>query len=489
VREPRLLAEIARVIGLAERRRGRPAEGHRCLVDGAREAASVAPRLALEMLMHASAAASEGGVPGGVVAATRLASEITPPEGDDESEFLSRLLAGWGAVYEGDPERGAKLLELAEAWAYEGDDTQLVFWGVVAALMRGDDDGFAALVARAASLARSRGSLGVLAEALSVSAAQALFAQRLDVAALAAVEARRLALELGTDNFSALPTNVLAVLAAIRGEDEEAQQLASSVLQLAAANGLVQQAAMAKWALTLLDLGRGRWADALRRLEELADLRPGQGDALLVLISLPDRIEAAARAGRGDAALDALPVFEDWACHADAPWARSRLAGLRALVGEGDEAARNFEEALEHGADARPFDLARIQLSYGEYLRRERRRTDARVQLRAAVDGFERLRAAPWAERAAAELRATGEKARKRDPSTIDQLTPQELQIARLVAEGLTNKDVAAQLFLSPRTIDTHLRNVFSKLGLTSRTQLARLPLSAEEPVETAAGV
>jgi DNA-binding CsgD family transcriptional regulator len=483
VRDTCLLAESARVIGLAERRRGRPAEGHRCLIDGAHEAASVAPRLALELLMHASAAASEGGVSGGVVAATRLASEITPPEGDDESEFLSKMLAGWGAMYEGDPERGASLLELAEAWAYEGEDTQLVFWGVVAALMRGNDEGFAALVARTASLARSRGSLGVLAEALSVNAAQALLAQRLDSAALAAVEARRLAFELGMDNFSALPTNVLAVVAAVRGDDEEAQRLAGSVLELAAVNGLVQQAAMAKWALALLDLGRGRWADALERLEDLADVRPGQGDALLVLISLPDRIEAAVRAGRRDAALESLPVFEDWASQSDAPWARARLAGFRALVSEGEVAARNFDEAFARGADARPFDLARIQLSYGEYLRRERRRTDARVQLRMAVEGFERLRAAPWAERAAAELRATGEKARKRDPSTVDQLTPQELQIARMVAEGMRNKEVAAQLFLSPRTIDTHLRNVFSKLGVTSRTQLARLPLGADEAV------
>jgi DNA-binding NarL/FixJ family response regulator len=102
---------------------------------------------------------------------------------------------------------------------------------------------------------------------------------------------------------------------------------------------------------------------------------------------------------------------------------------------------------------------------------------DAREQLRAAIEGFERLGAEPWAERARAELRASGETARKRDPSAASQLTPQERQVARFVAQGLTNKEIAAQLYLSPRTIDAHLRKAFVKLGLTSRTQLARLPL------------
>jgi DNA-binding NarL/FixJ family response regulator len=126
-------------------------------------------------------------------------------------------------------------------------------------------------------------------------------------------------------------------------------------------------------------------------------------------------------------------------------------------------------------ATTRPLDLGRIQLAYGEHLRRIRRRSDARTHLRAALAAFEALRAEPWAERARAELRASGETARKRDASTAFDLTPQELQVARFVAEGLSNKEVAAQLFLSPRTIDAHLRNVFSKLGVTSRSQLARM--------------
>lgn len=135
---------------------------------------------------------------------------------------------------------------------------------------------------------------------------------------------------------------------------------------------------------------------------------------------------------------------------------------------------------------ARPFDLARIRLLYGEHLRRERRPADARPHLRAALESFEHFQAEPWAERARAELRASGETARKRDPSTRGQLTPRELQIARLVAEGLANKEIAAQMFLSKRTIDYHLRNVFAKLGIASRTELAGFKLGDEVPVRTA---
>jgi DNA-binding CsgD family transcriptional regulator len=171
-------------------------------------------------------------------------------------------------------------------------------------------------------------------------------------------------------------------------------------------------------------------------------------------------------------------VLEDFAKPGAPSWALALAARCRALLSAGAEAAAEFEQALEvHSRVANPFHRARTELLYGEFLRRERRRTDAREQLRAGLDTFEQLRAEPWAERARAELRATGETARKRDASTLSDLTPQELQIARLVGEGNSNKEVAAQLFLSPRTIDSHLRNVFSKLGITSRTQLARLPL------------
>jgi DNA-binding CsgD family transcriptional regulator len=153
----------------------------------------------------------------------------------------------------------------------------------------------------------------------------------------------------------------------------------------------------------------------------------------------------------------------------------------RALLSDDEGEARTlFSDALEaHAEAARPFERARSELAYGEFLRRARHRVEAREHLRAALDGFEGLGATLWAERARVELRASGQTARKRDESTRAELTEQELQIARFVAEGLTNREVAAQLFLSPRTIDFHLRNVYRKLGISSRTALARLDLDS----------
>jgi DNA-binding CsgD family transcriptional regulator len=158
------------------------------------------------------------------------------------------------------------------------------------------------------------------------------------------------------------------------------------------------------------------------------------------------------------------------------------LARCRALAGEGDT-REQFETALTPDATVSPFLQARTELLYGEWLRRERQRREARRHLRRAADLFRQVGAPPWEERAEAELRATGEKARRRDPSTLDELTPQELQIAGLVATGMTNRQVAEQLYLSPRTIDYHLRKVFSKLGIASRTELARMGVPRQESV------
>jgi DNA-binding NarL/FixJ family response regulator len=149
------------------------------------------------------------------------------------------------------------------------------------------------------------------------------------------------------------------------------------------------------------------------------------------------------------------------------------------LLAQNGDAVTEFDHATRLGAGSnRPFDAARTKLLYGEFLRRHRRRADSREYLRAALEEFEELGAAAWAERARAELRASGETARKRDPSTIAQLTPQELQIARLVSDGFSNKEAAAQLFLSPRTIDYHLRKVFMKLGISSRAELIKHGIS-----------
>jgi DNA-binding CsgD family transcriptional regulator len=476
VHDPIARAELASVIGLAETRQGRPANAPGPLISAAREVATLDPGRALDLLLDAAWAATEDGDPKVQREIYQVAAGLTGSTLDDRAAFILRLLKGLGAIAAGDVETAADELGVVIAAGAEYEDPRHVIWAGSAALGLSDEVRAGALFARGAALARRQGELGILVVALPVIGLHKFVAQQFDQAAVAAVEAEKLTRDVGAENMLALTKFVLAAVAAIRGRDEEAQLHVDEALVICRAHGLSLGVARLPWALALVDLGRGRWEQALTRLESIPLARMGIAGGLGIR-SIPDRVEAAVRAGRPDAARSALLAFERWAATVNVPLVWPRLASCRALLTEGSEATRYFDKAIALSADALPFDLARIHLLYGEHLRRERRRTDSRLQLRAALEGFERLGAEPWVERARAELRASGETARRRDPSTLSQLTPQELQIARFVAEGMSNKQVAAQLFLSPRTIDSHLRNIFSKLAISSRTQLARLPL------------
>jgi DNA-binding NarL/FixJ family response regulator len=275
---------------------------------------------------------------------------------------------------------------------------------------------------------------------------------------------------------------VLAWIAAVQGRTEDCAALAATALEPGTVRPLRASQAIAHWALTLSDVGAGAWEQAIARLETATGpLSPGSHPQVMRLAAA-DLVEAAYRAGRLDLAQSALARFETFARPTAAAWTLALMSRCRGLLSGGAAAERFFEEALQqHACGGRPFDEARTRLLYGGLLRRARRRAEARTQLRGALETFERLGAVPWSRRTTAELRATGETARKRGPSTLTQLTPQQLQIVRLVAEGATNKEVAAQLFLSPRTIDCHLRNVFVKLGISSRAELIR-HVGAAEP-------
>jgi DNA-binding CsgD family transcriptional regulator len=223
----------------------------------------------------------------------------------------------------------------------------------------------------------------------------------------------------------------------------------------------------------------GRPEEAIGHLEALWTLNASSHRAIALGV-IPDLVEAGVRAARTDQAaawLDRLLEI-DAGTFAEA---RAMVLRSRALVSAGPEAESLFQEALQaHSSSDRPLDQARTALLFGEYLRRERRRVDAREPLRAATETFGRLGAALWAERARIELRATGESARKREPSTFDQLTRQELQVVRAVGQGMSNREAAAQLFISPRTVDHHLRSIFHKLGIASRAELIRVALATE---------
>jgi DNA-binding CsgD family transcriptional regulator/tetratricopeptide (TPR) repeat protein len=472
--EPRLRADVAHLRGVIELRRGVPADAFTILAAGSAEVATVDPVKALAMLLPASEAASYAGDVALTIEAARRAAALT----DDEQrvdQFTLGLLVGIGSILEGDTARGAPLLREAIVLAQTFDDPSRLGFAGAAARYLGDDTATHDFYARAVARARATGELVLLPYLLESLAVAEVAAGRYIAATASASEGLRLARETGQESSVCRNLSTLALLAAMQGREDACRSYAAEAVEHAVPRGLRLQAASATWALALLDLVSSRPAEALARLETLA-AGSQAGHPVIALLSVPDLVEAAVRADQTERGQTALAGFEQWATHTAPPWALALVPRCRGLLSAGAAADRHFTEALRlHGPSSRPFDRARTQLLYGEALRRARRRVDAREHLRAALTTFEQLGASAWAERARTELRVSGETARQRDPSTFDELTPQELQIVRFVGQGATNREVAAQLFLSPRTIDYHLRNVFVKLAISSRGELIRL--------------
>lgn len=228
-----------------------------------------------------------------------------------------------------------------------------------------------------------------------------------------------------------------------------------------------------RWAQGTRDTHDG---DTRAALHHLGSIRLSTISRLAAL----DRIDAAVRAGDREQAAAWVKELAPFAEGTGWPWALAAVDHGRALLAESSDAAALFDSALAHHAEVggRPYDRARTHLAYGEFLRRSQHRVDARTHLRAALETFEDLRAEPLAARAVQELRASGETARRRDPSSQLTLTPMERQVAALVSQGMSNKDIAAQGWVSPRTVAFHLRNIFTKAGVTSRGELAQLDLA-----------
>jgi DNA-binding CsgD family transcriptional regulator len=452
-----------------------------------RSAAAVAPvdgERALELLNLASVAALYADDDAAAVTIAELAREIDV--GDTPfARALVELLVGLGAYYAGDLLGAAACLRSAlsleaelESDAIDARRVALLFGGRAAAFL-GDDEAARRSGQLAAAQARAEGALGLLAPILPRLAHTEMWAGRWPAASAYAREGLRLAREIGQLDLVAYQLVLLALIAAHRGQEDECRALAAQGHELATAHRFTFVASLANWALALLELELGRTEEALVRAREVSTRSGGFSSA--VFMAGLDRIEAAVRAGEVATAHDWLADYEAWADRADAAWARAVALHGRALLADDEEESEHlFEAALDrHAEAARPFERARTELAFGEFLRRARRPRDAREHLRVALDRFEALGAKLWAERAHVGLRASGQTARRRVADTRDQLTEQELQIAHFVAQGLSNREVAAQLFLSPRTIAAHLRNIFRKLGISSRTELARLHLES----------
>jgi DNA-binding CsgD family transcriptional regulator len=328
-----------------------------------------------------------------------------------------------------------------------------------------DDELWHVLATSGVAAARETGALSVLPMALTYRAAHHVHAGVFGVAAALIEEAD--AITLATDmaplKYAAL------MLAAWRGDEADAFEI-EAMTAVVTARGEGMGVGINEWALALLYNGNGRYAEALAAAQRGCE----HDDVGLYAWSLVELIEAGVRCGATDASSAALERLGARTRASGTEWALGIEAGSRALLSDGHEAEPLYREAIERLERSRGVVHAtRARLLYGEWLRRENRRVDAREQLRIAYDRFSRIGAKAFAERARGELLATGETVRKRRAETRDVLTPQEEQIARLARDGLSNPDIGARLFLSPRTVEWHLRKVYTKLEIRSRHELS----------------
>jgi DNA-binding CsgD family transcriptional regulator len=332
-----------------------------------------------------------------------------------------------------------------------------------------DYESWDSLTARQVRVAREVGALGHLPLAFSTRVGVHLFAGELQAAASLVGQSDALA----EATYSRIvPLYGALAVAAFRGRDDEVTRLVRTNTSDFMTRGEGMGLTVSQWVTAMLYNGRARYEDAFAAAE---DATTDPHELWFSTFATVELIEAASRSGRADCATEALDRLSESTRASGTPWALGVEARSRALLSRTEAAEERYREAIDLLEPTRlRFDLARAHLLYGEWLRRQRRRLDARNQLRVAHELFSDFGMEAFAERARVELQATGEHARKRTVDTLDQLTPQEAQIAHLTASGYTNREIAAQLFISASTVEYHLRKVFRKLDVTSRTQLAR---------------
>jgi DNA-binding CsgD family transcriptional regulator len=334
----------------------------------------------------------------------------------------------------------------------------------------GDDTTLHELAGRMERQARQQGAMKALAATLVYSGMSEIFAGSLGQAQ--ALYTERGTIEAAEDCDCRLGD---LIVMAWRGHERETRANAIAVAEAAATHCRGWKLTWVEYALCVLELSLGRYQGALASVPNAF-----QENLFVSAFALPDFIEAAVRSGDDAAAQKALTRAADQAPADSSPMALGLLARSRALLASDSEADALYTDAIDRLATCpSAIHLARTQLLYGEWLRRRKRRSEARRHLRAAHTQFEHMGAAGFAERARLELMATGETARKRSPETRNNLTPQETQIATLASRGATNPEIASKLFISTSTVDYHLRKVFQKLGVTSRRHLARASVDA----------
>jgi DNA-binding CsgD family transcriptional regulator len=467
-------AEVAHLRGRVLARRGPLPLAIETLQRGAEASAADDPAKAAEMLAEAAFARLYGPSPAvGMEELGRRALALAPAD-DARARALVAAALGAGLVMQGRGEAAEWLDEAAALAAttpaLRDDPRTAALIGIPAAFLRSGPDAYEPL-ARAIALARERGATGVLPFALFYLGVGMLASPRWAEAAAHLEESLRLAGEAGLRVDAVASLAMLARLEARRG-DARAAEHARTAVGLAREFGTPIVEAWALHAQGELALGAGDVEAAAGAFEAKAALLAEHDMRDPDLSPAPELVEIG---GRDDATRALAAEALDVATVKGLPWALARAHRATALAQPDDEAAlAAFEVALrEHAREDDLYERARTELCLGERQRRSGRRVDARGPLRSALGAFDALGAKPWAERAGAELRATGETARRRDPSSLDELTPQELRIALMLAGGATTRQAAAALYLSPKTVEYHLRHVYLKLGVNSRPALA----------------
>ncbi|MEV4671406.1 MULTISPECIES: ATP-binding protein [Actinomadura] len=473
--DPTALAGLARTRAMVAMAEGYPESAHRLLTGAADAVAGHSPDAAVALYFEALIPAWTGGDYAAMASTAQRVSDLDVAGGPSP---LVRALTGMGRLAA--EESPTDLSWLRELIGGSRDSTRvqalqdrarLAIWDLVV----GDDT---ASYARAAAIereCRARRADGLLPLALALLARSQMFLGMHADALASAREGLRVARQTGQRQYAALQLGVMMYIAAVEGDEERCLVLAEEIgsTRDTAANGLRCVS------LNLLDLALGRPEAALRRAAEFGVFGPA-ARTVMVMHRLPDLLEAAVRAGWDDFAHAAAESVRVWAAQTPQPWAEAVALRCRAMLASGEESERLYERALRaHLRGGRSFERARTELLYGEWLRRARRRADARRRLRSAAEIFDRLGARPWADRARAELRAAGEgqAAAGHACGPLDRLTPQELQIVRLAGSGLSNREIGVRLALSPRTIGYHLYKAYPKLGVASRAELSRLDL------------
>ncbi|WP_084517296.1 helix-turn-helix transcriptional regulator [Microtetraspora niveoalba] len=465
---PEVIAALIQVRAHREFELGTPLAAGRIIMDGVPRVAARSAEWATWLLVEAVRCAWFAGD-------TRLAEEATASLRalPDIGSPLVGAALGLTRTLSGDIAGGTKLMSAAV------DEDALVGLGVPGltftaslCLPLGRAARYEEITGQVVAECQKSGMIGWLAVAFQDHGLAQGWLCRYGEARTALNAGLRLAADLGHEHRVSHLMCSLAWVLAHQGDVGECRANAEEGVARADRRGLVLAAVVGRWALGLLELGLGRPDAALRQLEAI----PPTGVAVL---AAPDQVEAAIRGGRPDRAEEPLARYLAWARHVGQPSSDAIALRCRALV-EGDET--HFAHAVRrHEEDELPYERARTRLAYGEWLRRARRRADARVQLRGALEIFDRLGAELWAERARAELRATGDvpAAPRRAGDPLSVLTPREREIVQLAADGASNRDIAAQLFLSPRTVGYHLYKAFPKLGITARSQLAAVTRSS----------